>query len=326
MSTDSDAAVAARSLAKRFGPVVALRGFDLTVPPATVCALLGPNGAGKTTAVRILTTLLRPDTGTARVAGFDVTAEPHRVRGRIGLAGQHTAIDEKLTGRENLQMFGQLYRLSARRARRRADELLAQFDLVAAADRVVRTYSGGMRRRLDLAVSLVLAPAVLFLDEPTTGLDPTSRSEVWHHVRSLVRDGTTVLLTTQYLDEADQLAGRIVVIADGRVIASGSPTELKARVGADRLEIVAAGPELLARAAAVLDRVTGARSLLEPDSSRASAPTSRGFAALAEVVRELERAGIAPQDVGLRRPTLDDVFLHLTARPATDDKREEANR
>src|SRR5919197_221393 len=235
---DSEMAIVARGLRKRFGSTEALAGIDLTVPAGTVCALLGPNGAGKTTVVRILATLVPPDAGHARVAGYDVVGDADLVRYRIGLAGQHAAVDEKLAGRDNLRMFGRLYHLPERTARRRADELLEQFGLAGAADRVVKTYSGGMRRRLDLAASLLIAPSVLFLDEPTTGLDPRSRNEVWESIRALVGGGTTVLLTTQYLAEADHIPDQTAVIDAGRVIAAGTAGELKRQVGDDRLEVV----------------------------------------------------------------------------------------
>ncbi len=238
------AGIRARGLRKRFGDGVALDGFDLTVEPGRVCALLGSNGAGKTTAVRILTTLLRPDAGTAEVAGFDVVTQPRQVRYRIGLVGQNASLDEILTGRQNLAIFGRLYHQPAPVARRRADELLAEFGLAEAADRSVATYSGGMRRRLDLAASLILSPPVLFLDEPTTGLDPGARIGVWASIQALVGSGTTVLLTTQYLEEADRLADRIVLIDAGRVAAEGTPDELKARVGPDRVETITRKPTL----------------------------------------------------------------------------------
>src|SRR5262245_49298864 len=248
-------AVVAEGLRKRYGETRALDGFDVAVPPGTVCGLLGPNGAGKTTAVRILTTLLRPDGGRAEVAGFDVTRQAAQVRYRIGLLGQHAAVDDVLSGRQNLEMFGRLYHLGARAARRRAGELLERFGLADAGDKPAKRYSGGMRRRLDLAVSLILAPEVLFLDEPTTGLDPRGRSEVWEAVRGLVAGGTTVLLTTQYLDEADQLADGIRVIDHGRVIADGSPDELKSLIGGDRIDVVLHAVDQLPRAAEAIARV-----------------------------------------------------------------------
>ncbi|QKG19291.1 daunorubicin resistance ABC transporter ATPase [Actinomadura verrucosospora] len=305
--------VSAEALHKRYGGTKALDGLDLAVAPGTVCGLLGPNGAGKTTAVRILATLADADSGRARVAGHDVAAEPDRVRARIGLAGQYAAVDEKLTGRGNLRMFGRLYHLPRREAHRRADELLERFGLTEAADRQVQGYSGGMRRRLDLITSLILRPQVLFLDEPTTGLDPRSRGEIWDAVRGLVADGTTVLLTTQYLDEADRLADDVVVIDHGRVIAGGTPDELKASIG-DRLDVALADPAEAGEAARVLARLAGAHPALE--GARLTVPLARGAVRLADVVRELDRAGVTAEDVGLRRPTLDEVFLRLTGRDA----------
>ncbi|GIL30989.1 ATP-binding cassette domain-containing protein [Actinocatenispora comari] len=305
-------AIEARGLTKRYGATCALRGVDLAVPAGTVCGLLGPNGAGKTTVVRILATLTRPDAGSATVAGCDVVGRPDQVRYRIGLAGQHAAVDGILTARDNLRMFGRLYHLGARRARDRADRLLARFDLTAAADRPVRTFSGGMRRRLDLAASLILAPAVLFLDEPTTGLDPRGRSEVWTAVRRLVTDGTTVLLTTQYLDEADRLADRIVLVDDGRVLRSGTPAELKAQAGGERLEVVLRDPADLDRAVAAVAAATDAEPVPQPGGGRLGVAVPDGSAALFAAVRALDAARIATADVGVRRPTLDDVFLRFT--------------
>ncbi len=305
--------VAAEALRKRYGATQALDGLDLAVPAGTVCGLLGPNGAGKTTAVRILATLADADSGRARVAGYDVARRPDEVRARIGLAGQHAAVDEKLTGRGNLRMFGRLYHLPRREARRRADELLERFGLAEAADRQVAGYSGGMRRRLDLITSLILRPQVLFLDEPTTGLDPRSRGEIWDAVRGLVADGTTVLLTTQYLDEADRLADDIAVVDHGRVIATGTPDELKSSIG-DRLDVVLDDPADAGAAAAVLRSLAGAHPVLDGD--RLSVALPAGAVRLADVVRELDRAGVAAADAGLRRPTLDEVFLRLTASDA----------
>jgi ABC-2 type transport system ATP-binding protein len=305
-------AVIAQGLRKHYGDAVALDGFDLEAPAGTVCGLLGPNGAGKTTAVRILATLLRPDAGSAEVAGFDVVRQAAQVRYRIGLVGQHAAVDEILGGRQNLVLFGRLFHLGARAARRRADELLERFSLAEAADRPVKRYSGGMRRRLDLAASLILAPPVLFLDEPTTGLDPRGRNEVWQAIRALVADGTTVLLTTQYLDEADQLADRISVVDAGRVIAEGTQDELKSKLGGDRIDVVVRTAGELAAAAALVGRVTGAGAEVDEDGRRISAPISDRVTALTEVVRALHDAGIAAADIALRRPTLDEVFLHLT--------------
>ncbi|SDL37796.1 ATP-binding cassette domain-containing protein [Nonomuraea jiangxiensis] len=308
----SDPMVVAEGLHKSFGDTHALRGLDLSVPRGTVCGVLGPNGAGKTTAVRILATLSDPDAGHARIAGYDVVREAGQVRDRIGLAGQYAAVDEKLTGRGNLRMFGRLYHLSRREAHRRADELLERFDLMDAADRQVAGYSGGMRRRLDLITSLILRPEVLFLDEPTTGLDPRSRGEIWDSVRELVADGTTVLLTTQYLDEADQLADDIAVIDHGRVIATGTPDELKATMG-DRLDVVLEDPAALRPAATVLTTLAGTEPTTT-SADRLSVALPGGGFRLADIVRELDRAGVAAVDVSLRRPTLDEVFLRLTDR------------
>ncbi|KAB2349094.1 ATP-binding cassette domain-containing protein [Actinomadura rudentiformis] len=306
--------VVAEGLHKHFGRTHALRGLDLRVPAGTVCGVLGPNGAGKTTAVRILATLSRPDAGHARIAGYDVVREADQVRARIGLAGQYAAVDEKLTGRGNLRMFGRLYHLPRREAHRRADELLERFGLMEAADRQVSGYSGGMRRRLDLITSLILRPPVLFLDEPTTGLDPRSRGEIWDNIRELVADGTTVLLTTQYLDEADRLADDIAVIDHGRVVASGTPDELKATIG-DRLDVVLADSSMVREASTVMHRLAGTDPTMT-GAEALSVPLTRGGVRLADVVRELDRAGVAAADVSLRRPTLDEVFLRLTDRDA----------
>ncbi|GGV30916.1 daunorubicin resistance protein DrrA family ABC transporter ATP-binding protein [Actinomadura cremea] len=308
----ADPIVVAEGLHKAFGDTRALRGLDLSVPRGTVCGVLGPNGAGKTTAVRILATLADPDAGRARIAGYDVVREADEVRARIGLAGQYAAVDEKLTGRGNLRMFGRLYHLSRREARRRADELLERFGLLDAADRQVAGYSGGMRRRLDLIASLVLRPEVLFLDEPTTGLDPRSRGEIWDTVRELVADGTTVLLTTQYLDEADRLADDIAVIDHGKVIATGTPDELKATIG-DRLDVVLDDPGALGPAAAVLTALAGTGPATT-GADRLSVALPGDGLRLADIVRELDRAGVSAADVSLRRPTLDEVFLRLTDR------------
>ncbi|MGV9317014.1 ATP-binding cassette domain-containing protein [Streptomyces sp. NPDC003691] len=307
-----ETAVLAEGLEKNYGPTKALAGFDLAVPQATVCGLLGPNGAGKTTSVRILTTLLKADGGRATVAGFDVAAEPVQVRARIGLTGQASAVDDLLTGRDNLVMFGRLYHLGKRRARERAEELLDSFGLTAAADKPAKTYSGGMRRRLDLAASLIIAPQVLFLDEPTTGLDPRNRNKVWDDVRQLVEQGTTVLLTTQYLDEADQLASQIAVIDTGRVIANGTPDQLKSRIGGDQVGVVVQDRRQIPDTVRVLAAVTGAEPQVEPDLNRVSAPAAERVATLTGVVRALDDAGIAVADIALRRPTLDEVFLRLT--------------
>ncbi|MEU2982768.1 ATP-binding cassette domain-containing protein [Micromonospora aurantiaca] len=311
-------ALIARDLCKKLGKTKALDGFDLTVMEGTVCGLLGPNGAGKTTAVRILTTLLLPDSGSATVAGFDVVREPARVRFQIGLTGQQPTVDEMLTGRENLRMWGRLYHLPARAARIRADELLEQFRLTDAADKQVRHYSGGMRRRLDLAIAFILAPRLLFLDEPTTGLDPRSRNEVWNAVRMLTHGGTTVLLTTQYLDEADQLADQIAVMAHGRVIADDTPEQLKSTLGGDQLDIVVRDAAELAAATALVERVTTQSAHSEPDTRRINAPVKNRVGTLVEVTRRLAEAGIDVADIALRRPTLDEVFLRLTADPAQE--------
>jgi ABC-2 type transport system ATP-binding protein len=323
--TPAAPAVRAEGLRKRFGATEALRGLDLTVPAGTVCGLLGPNGAGKTTVVRILATLTPPDGGSASVAGHDVVAEAGRVRHRIGLVGQHAAVDEKLTARDNLRMFGRLSHLPERAARRRADELLERFGLAEAAGRLVRTFSGGMRRRLDLAAGLLVAPAVLFLDEPTTGLDPRSRNEVWAIVRGLVGAGTTVLLTTQYLDEADHLADHVAVVDAGRVVASGSPGELKSALGGEQVDVVVASAAHQRAAAEALRRACGSEPRVEPDRRRVGVPAGEGVRSLTAAVRELEAAGIAIEDVGLRRPTLDEVFLRLTDhRPELRDDEEAA--
>ncbi|WP_066371055.1 ATP-binding cassette domain-containing protein [Herbidospora mongoliensis] len=300
--------IEAHGLVKRYGARAALDGFDLTVPAGTVHGLLGPNGAGKTTAVRVLTTLLRPDAGTARVAGFDVVRDGGEVRRRIGLVGQHAALDEALSGRANLEMFGRLSHLRPQAAAQRARELLDRFGLADTGKKVVKAYSGGMRRRLDLAAGLILSPPVLFLDEPTTGLDPRGRAEVWAAVRDLVSQGTTVLLTTQYLEEADQLAHRITVVNEGRQVAEGTPEELKKTVGGDRVEIVLHDPADLPAAAALL----GPDAEADTDTRRVSAPAPDRMGTLTRVVQDLQAAGIAADDVAIRRPTLDEVFLHLT--------------
>src|SRR5919202_6486821 len=311
-----DVAVLAEGLQKRYGRTWALRGVDLAVERGTICGLLGPNGAGKTTIVRILTTLLAPDGGHARVAGYDVVRDAERVRYRIGLAGQQAAVDELLTGRANLEMVGRLYHLPARAARRRAEELLARFDLTEAADRIAKEYSGGMRRRLDLAASLVAAPPIPFLDEPTTGLDPRSRVGIWEIIRELVAGGTTVLLTTQYLEEADRLADRIVVIDAGRVIADGTADDLKADVGGEQIDVVVRDAARLPDAAAALGRAGRAEPQVDADARRVTVPVSGGASALVDVVRELDLTGIAVDDLALRRPTLDEVFLRLTGHTA----------
>ena len=310
--------IEARGLVKKYGDVVALDGLDLSVPEGTVYGLLGPNGAGKTTAVRILTTLLKPDAGTATVDGLDVVRKPNAVRRIIGLTGQYAAVDEYLTGRENLRMFGDLYHLPTAYVKERSDELLERFDLTDAADRSLRTYSGGMRRRLDLAASLIAKPRVLFLDEPTTGLDPRSRIGLWEVIKDLVADGTTVLLTTQYLEEADQLAEEIVVIDHGRVIAQGTSDSLKDQVGGDRLEVVVEDPAQVDAAAAALRSVaTGEVTIAD---QRVTAPVVGGSLTLVDAVRSLDTAHVAIADLALRRPTLDDVFLSLTGHTAEEDQ------
>ncbi len=312
------AAIEAEGLRKSYGDVLALDGVDLRVPAGTVLGLLGPNGAGKTTAVRILTTLLPPDGGSARVAGLDVARQASRLRTKIGLAGQYAAVDENLTGAENLEMVGRLYHLPKGRPRARAAELLEHFDLTAAADRLVRTYSGGMRRRLDLAAALVAHPPVLFLDEPTTGLDPRSRLSLWETIEARVAAGTTVLLTTQYLDEADRLADRIAVIDRGRVIAEGSSDELKDQVGGERLDVHLESAADADAAIAVLEPVAAERPVLVGGVLRMPIRQRRG--AIAAAVRRLNEAGIGIDDVAMRRPTLDDVFLTLTGHTAESNR------
>ncbi|WP_375433570.1 ATP-binding cassette domain-containing protein [uncultured Friedmanniella sp.] len=311
-------AIEARGLVKRYKSFTALGGVDLAVPRGTVLGLLGPNGAGKTTTVRCLTTLLRPDGGSARVAGVDVIADPGGVRERIGLSGQYSAVDEYLTGQENLVMVGRLYHLGARRSRERAKELLGQFGLEEAANRPAKGYSGGMRRRLDLAAALVAQPEVLFLDEPTTGLDPQGRIEVWELIESLVAGGTTLLLTTQYLEEADRLADEIVVIDRGLVIAQGTADHLKAEVGGERLELTVSSPDQLAAAASILAGVAQGAVGSDAHARSLTAPVTGGAKVLVEALRRLDAADIAIDDVGLRRPTLDDVFLSLTGHAAEE--------
>jgi ABC-2 type transport system ATP-binding protein len=305
-------AIEAQGLTKRYKDVVALDGVDLAVPRGTVLGLLGPNGAGKTTTVRVLTTLLRPDAGSARVAGVDVLGDPAGVRSRIGLSGQYAAVDEYLTGYENLEMVGRLYHLGRRRSRDRAYELLGQFGLADAANRPAKTYSGGMRRRLDLAGALVADPEVIFLDEPTTGLDPKARLDMWEVIGSLVAGGTTLLLTTQYLEEADRLADDIVVIDHGRVIARGTASELKSQIGGERIELTVVDRERLPDAAAVLADLGAGAPRLDRSTRSLVVPVAGGAGALGEALRRLDDAGIALEDVGLRRPTLDEVFLTLT--------------
>ena len=315
-------AVVAEGVHKRFGRTVALEGVDLAVAPGTVLGLLGPNGAGKTTLVRILTTLLRPDGGRAEVAGFDVVRQAEEVRRRIGLAGQQAAVDEFLSGRANLEMVGRLYHLGPAQARRRADELLERFGLEAAASRLVKTYSGGMRRRLDLAASLVAAPPVLFLDEPTTGLDPRSRAGMWDVIEDLVDAGTALLLTTQYLEEADRLADTVAVIDGGRLVATGTPDELKRSVGGERLDVQLRDAHDAARARQTIEAALG--SAVEPGGATGllTVRVASGTASLMAVIRDLDAAAIGVEDIALRRPTLDEVFLTLTGH-ATATARDE---
>ncbi|MGP4009991.1 ATP-binding cassette domain-containing protein [Streptomyces sp. 4N124] len=303
-------AVLSEGLEKRFGTVHALRGLDLAVAQGTVCGVLGPNGAGKTTAVRLLTTLLRPDAGSARVAGHDLVREAAAVRRRIGVTGQYASVDGDLTGRQNLRLFARLHRV--RGPAERAGELLDRFGLTEAADRPASTYSGGMRRRLDLAASLIRRPDVLFLDEPTTGLDPATRNQIWDAVRDLKADGTTVLLTTQYLDEADQLADDIALVDRGRVAHTGSPTQLKGLIGS-YAEVVVAHAEALTDAAAVLDQLTGSEPSFDRERNAVGAVSADQTLTVPRLVRELDAAGVPLLDASLRPPSLDDVFLRLTA-------------
>jgi ABC-2 type transport system ATP-binding protein len=320
----SEPAISVTGLVRSFGEVKALDGVDLQAPPGSVLGLLGPNGAGKTTAVRVLTTLLRPDAGTVLVTGLDVVRDAVALRSRIGLAGQYAAVDENLTGLENLVMVGRLYGERRAAAKRRGQELLESFDLVEAANRPVKTYSGGMRRRLDLAAALVASPPVLFLDEPTTGLDPRSRLEVWATIEGLVAEGTTVLLTTQYLDEADRLADAIAVIDRGRVIAEGTPDELKDRVGGERLEVHLADSTAVDAALRALAPMSDEPPSADEDTVRLTVRQRTGT--IVEAVRRLDEVGVGVDDLGLRRPTLDDVFLSLTghAAEAADDEEKAA--
>ena len=311
-------AVVVEGLVKRFGETTALAGVDFTVSEGTVLGLLGPNGAGKTTVVRILSTLLRPDEGRATVNGLDVVAQADQVRATIGLTGQYAAVDEYLTGCENLEMVGRLYRLGKRDARQRAGELLERFELTDAANRPAKTYSGGMRRRLDIAASLIARPRVLFLDEPTTGLDPRSRLGMWEFIADLVHDGTTILLTTQYLEEADRLADQMVVIDKGQVIARGTADQLKAQVGGERLELSVGTVEQLAVAAEALGPLSQAEPQRDTQTRRLSLPVTGGTETLAEALRRLAGTGVQVLDIGLRRPDLDDVFLTLTGHVAED--------
>jgi ABC-2 type transport system ATP-binding protein len=319
-----DIAIRAEGLRKRYGGKLikdALNGVDLSVPAGTVFGLLGPNGAGKTTTVRILATLLSADSGEASVAGFDVRRQPKDVRRRIGLTGQYAAVDERLTGRENLRLIGTLYHLGRTATRARADELLERLELTDAADRPVKTYSGGMRRRLDLAASLIAEPPVLFLDEPTTGLDLTSRLTLWEVIRSQVGRGVTVLLTTQYLEEADQLADRIAVLNNGAVIAEGTPDELKDRVGDDRLRVTATHAQDVVALTKVLGRFSADEPLVDEEKRTVSVPMADGVAGIATVAAELAQAGVAVADFRVSRPSMDEVFLSLTSaapRPQTE--------
>ncbi len=304
--------------------VRALDGVDLSVAEGTVLGLLGPNGAGKTTTVRILATLLKPDAGHATVAGYDVVSEAQHIRTLIGLSGQYAAVDENLTGRENLWMFGTLYQLSSEVARARATELLEQFELTDAADRVVKTYSGGMRRRLDLGSALIGRPKLLFLDEPTTGLDPRSRLGMWDVIRSLVREGVTLLLTTQYLEEADELADAIAVVDHGKIIARGTADELKAQVGGERIEVIVHDRTRIDDARRILSGIGVGAAAVDEHTRRVTVPSDGGATRLATVIRDFDEAAIAIDDIGLRRPTLDDVFLSLTGHAAIEESTEDA--
>jgi ABC-2 type transport system ATP-binding protein len=310
-----DEAVRAEALTKRFKGKAALDGVDLIVPAGTICGLLGPNGAGKTTMIRILATLLAPDSGRATVAGYDVVKQADQARYRIGLAGQYAAVDEILSGRTNLVMFGRLYHLPARTARARADELLERFSLTDAANQPVKTYSGGMRRRLDLAASLIVAPPVLFLDEPTTGIDPGTRLEIWDMIADLVREGTTVLLTTQYLDEADRLADQIAVLNSGRVAAAGTPLALKSALGGARVDVVLRDRAQTGPAEVLIKEATGNDPEVAANEGRVSADVTGGAEMLIRIATSLTTAGIVVDDIALRQPTLDEVFMHLTRTP-----------
>jgi len=319
MTTTNQVAIEATGLVKKYGNTTALAGVDLSVPTGTVLGVLGPNGAGKTTAVRILGTLLRPDAGHATVGGYDVVRDAGKVREIIGLTGQYASVDEDMSGRRNLIMIGRLLGFSRNQARARADELLERFELTDAGDRIAKTYSGGMRRRLDLASSLVGNPSILYLDEPTTGLDPHARNGVWETVRNLVLDGTTVLLTTQYLEEADALADSIVVFDKGTVVASGRPAELKAQAGKQSLDVRPAEPAHLERVAAIVAESVGARPSVDVVNALVSVPVTDGTS-MPVVVRRLDEAGIAVTELSLRLPSLDEVFLALTGHAAEEKK------
>jgi len=310
--------IEAAGLHKSFGETHALAGLDLDAEEGTILCVLGPNGAGKTTAVRILTTLSRPDSGTATVAGVDVLRHPEQARRRFGVAGQYAALDEMLTGRENLGMIGRLYRGDATTVGERASELLERFELTDAADRTVKTYSGGMRRRLDLAAALMSHPPVIFLDEPTTGLDPKGRLSMWELIEQLAQGGTTVLMTTQYLEEADRLADDILVIDHGKAIARGTALELKQQVGGERLEIVIDNPIYLPNARRALEAISEASARVDEEAKRVSVPVASHEGVLTMAIRELDAAGVHVDDIGFRRPTLDEVFLALTGRPAEE--------
>ncbi|HET7015874.1 MAG TPA: ATP-binding cassette domain-containing protein [Streptosporangiaceae bacterium] len=316
-------AIEAHGLAKTYGATKALDGLDLEVRAGTILGMLGPNGAGKTTTVRVLTTLLRPDRGTAKVAGHDLITRPDQVRRHIGLTGQYAALDEYLTGRANLVMIGQLGKLTARQAKARASELLDRFDLTDAAGRAVKTYSGGMRRRLDLAASLITRPQILFLDEPTTGLDLPSRMATWDSVRELAAEGTTVLLTTQHLDEADQLANRIAVVDHGKVLAEGTPAELKSKIGGERISLTVAPDSDLVAATSVLAAHATEPPRAEPDTRMVEAPVTAAARRMPEIVRDLDAAGVLLDDLAIRHPSLDDVFLTLTGHATQNDRPQE---